>query len=219
MNALWGLLPFFLALLGLVPPLFLKGKERLSLLNHFPSETLREEPRKVRAIFLILSTLALFLFLIVPLILLGETSEGGTRSFLLLFVFLEALYASGYLGISVYHPSENRLHFASLGALSISGSLLSLVQGLYVLAGRDFSSSFEGCIAGASFLFLFAILPLLPLLDPRLRSWSKLEAEAAPDGSHAFVRPKRILLAIVERILPFLHLLSELLFILLLAFL
>ena len=127
MNALWGLLPFFLALLGLVPPLFLKGKERLSLLNHFPSETLREEPRKVRAIFLILSTLALFLFLIVPSILLGETSEGGTRSFLLLFVFLEALYASGYLGISVYHPSENRLHFASLGADQACNDLAAFV--------------------------------------------------------------------------------------------
>lgn len=219
MSALWGLLPFSLALVGLVAPLFLKGKEGLSLLNHFPSETLREEPRRARAAFLVVSTLGLLLFLLVPSLLLSETSEGGTRSFLLLFVFLEALYSSGFLGISVYHPSENRLHFASLGILSISGSLLPLVQGLYVLAGRDFSSSFEGSIAGASFLFLFALLPLLPLLDPRLRAWSKLEAEAAPDGSHAFVRPKVILLALLERILPFLHLLSELLFILLLALL
>ena len=219
MNALWGLLPFFLSLVGLVAPLFLKGKEKLSLLNHFPSETLRQEPRGLRLLFLAIAVLGLLLFLIVPGILLGETSEGGTRSFLLLFVFLEALYASGFLGLSAYHPSESRLHFASLAFLSIGGSLLSLVHGLYVLAGRDFSSSFEGSVAGASFLFLFALLPLLPLLDPRLRSWSRLEAETSPDGSHAFVRPKVILLAVLERVLPFLHLASELLFILLLVLL
>lgn len=182
-------------------------KINFSFLRVFPSEVI-ENTENYSTIY----KLCLYLF--------------GLMGFFPIFVLANAdcnfgvLYlASSLLGLAgicfvflhFFNPSHVKVHlllFVLFGCLVIAGSFASGFGSLLLIDHYEiFGNSHRiSCIIKASISFLFVVIELVLLLNPKLRNWAKLEKTESGE----IVRPRKFPLAYTEWATFLVLILSEL---------
>ncbi len=175
----------------------LKEKEEdASPLRYFPAEYF--SPKEERSRYLLpLFGVGLLSFL-TPLLLLFMSVERLDVSFRIYGAFgvaLWLLFAVVYALLILIHPSKEMPHIvlyflaAALLIVSISVNALSL-RAVASVSKSEIAVKVLYCL-----LFILAATPLLLIVNPKLRTWYKLEAKTQKDGTVLHQRPHLFVLA------------------------
>ena len=214
-EILYSFIPYIVSFVGFLLIIFAKPRDfsRFSLKNHYPYEILKEEKSALRYCGFAFLLLGFGGLTYAPIHLLTNT-YGETNSFLFLFIVLIALFVSSLLGYFVYSFHTEKFHFASFGVALLSQSVLSLMEGLYLLGGRFQNDVIWPSILCSVLLFVFALLPFFPFLFKKTYHWNQMDKVIEKDGTSSYQRPKIISLCLWEWGIIVLHFFSELIWIL-----
>jgi hypothetical protein len=188
----------------------LSQKKEYDFLSYFPYELYEDSQgvylgtRVFQGLYL-LATTGLSVYLLVSF----KAYEGSALSYLIgIAVFSFALGAVELLItlVTPRNPKDHLLLFYLFGGL-LSVTVAMMGSFLYALS-KNTPGEGSALLLFAIVLFCLALGAFLVLLNPRLSKWDRLEAQALPDGTVRYVRPRPFVLAASEWLLIALHLLA-----------
>lgn len=205
----------FLLLSLLLPSLYLgygfalNKKKGYSFRSYFSYEMFTEEKSFPNILLRIIEALAVLSFLLSGAF--GLISEGGDMNlslYFMAFCFLGLVASLSHYFLSFIDLSYAKAHFALFFVEIAALILFSAMNGFY------FSSIYRN-LGEPSFLliailsFLYLLLALLILVNPKMKDWAKLEKKTNEKGETSYIRPKRFVLPYSEWVIYFLLILAN----------
>ena len=187
-----------------------KGKKKFSILTDFPYEMMNKKVKNYTIYFLV-GYFLLVLLTNVSMFLNFYDASSGIIGLLVLSAFLTLTYAFFTLRIHTITASLEKSHLGRFFLMGLTLALLSSVNGLiFINLSRE--HDLEKLIFALSILmFVIALIVVIVMVNPRLKTWAKLEKVVDEDGNSSLKRPKPFVLAFSEWITIFLGVFSLLL--------
>ena len=203
-------------LLSLLPPSLYLGygyvlnkKKGYSFRSYFSYEMFGEEKTFSTILLRIIEALAVLSLLLSGVF--GLICEGGDTNLSLYFIAfcLLGLVASlSHYFLSFIDLSFAKAHFALFFLEAAALILFAAMNGFYFSSiYRNLNEPSFLLIAILSFLYL--LIALLILVNPKMKDWAKLEKRTNEKGEVSYSRPKRFVLPYSEWIIYFLLILAN----------
>lgn len=171
-----------------------------SFLRYFPNEYYfcNKRIRNIPSFSLLIVALILLLFPNASLMNLAANFDLSFRLYLVFSLVLSLFFIVLFFVLIVIGPQEEKKHFNLYILTNLIFMFSCGVNALsfYAFAyGHPYSTAL---LIIFSLLLIVSVLPLIVLLDKRLKEWYLLEAKTNLDGTTSYGRPKIFILAFGE---------------------
>ena len=188
-----------------------EGQKRMfSVLTDFPYEMMTKRGKNP-ALILLVAYFAATLLTNVSMFVNFYAASSQIIGLLILSAFLALAYFFFTLRIHTVTASLEKSHLARFFIMGLGLILISSVNGIIFInlsRGHDLENLILGLSIG---MFVIALAVAVILVNPRLKTWAKLEKVVDEDGASSLKRPKPFVLAFSEWITIFLGVISFLL--------
>jgi hypothetical protein len=135
--------------------------------------------------------------LIVVYAVMADAPSSSNVAFLCLigiFLFLFHVSFVVYSSLTLYYPKQ---HLSFYFAGEASSFLAAGMAGIFFVNAYRYVAE-PSMIAFAVVSFIFAVLHVALIVNPKLRDWDRMDKETSPEGTVTYVRPRHSVLALSE---------------------
>ena len=186
-------------------------KRMFSILTDFPYEMMPKKGIKNYALIFLAGYFLLSLLTNVSMFINFYDYAPTITGLLIISAFLSLAYAFFNLRIHKLTASLEKSHLGRFFVMGLTLILLTSINGI-IFINLSRGSKLETLVFVLSIImFVIALAVAIILVNPRLKTWAKLEKVVDEDGASSLKRPKPFVLAFSEWIVIFLGVLSYIL--------